>query len=148
MSLDTLDPVNFSRITRVGRIEKVFEGINAAVVNGLGPVKINSVVIRGFNDHEVSNLSEWALSNEYNLRFIEYMPISNGFFSFAENYISSDEIKEIVLDRFPQLKECSRAGNGPARYLCRADQKGSVITSYSIHYTKLYEIPGQGRTFT
>jgi len=126
ISLDTLDPESYRRITRVGRIEKVFEGIEAAVSAGLEPVKINTVIIRGFNEHEVVPMAEWALGNGLNIRFIEFMPVNDKAFPFADGFVSSDDIKETLFSSFADLGEGVIEGNGPAEYWQIPGRSGSV----------------------
>ncbi len=74
VSLDSVDPVTFARITRGGRLSQVVEGITAARLAGLN-VKLNAVIVRGINDHEVVDMLQWALARECTLRFIEFMPV-------------------------------------------------------------------------
>ena len=126
VSLDTLQPDRFTRITRLGRIEKVLDGITAAKAAGLSPVKINSVIIRGFNDDEIIPLSEWALENHLHLRFIEFMPVNDSSFPFAEKHLSSNDIREQLFAGYPDLKQCGVYGSGPAQSWCRAGDKGSL----------------------
>ncbi len=126
ISLDTLDPESYRRMSRVGRIEKVFEGIEAAVSAGLSPVKINTVIIRGFNDNEVLSMAEWALRNALNLRFIEFMPVNDSTFPFADGYLSSDEIRKTLLSGFPKMEGGLLEGNGPAECWKVPGRKGSL----------------------
>jgi len=75
VSLDTLDREQFRTITRRDRFDDVLEGIWAADQAGLNPVKINSVLLRGVNEHEAPRLLRWALDHGYELRIIEQMPL-------------------------------------------------------------------------
>src|SRR5207302_9358511 len=77
ISLDTMDPQKFSRITRGGRVEKVLSGIAAAEHAGLRPIKLNSVVVRGFNDDDVVPLAALTLERPWEVRFIEMMPFGS-----------------------------------------------------------------------
>ena len=74
VSLDTLNPAKFNRLTRRGDIEEVWEGILAAEKAGLAPVKINAVIVRGYNEEDVVDLARLTLSHPWQLRFIEMMP--------------------------------------------------------------------------
>jgi GTP 3',8-cyclase len=76
ISLDTLDPVRFKRLTRWGSFEQVWEGILAAEQAGLTPVKINAVVVRGYNDRDVADLARLTLEHPWQVRFIEMMPFA------------------------------------------------------------------------
>ena len=75
VSLDTLDPDTFARLTRRRRHADVLAGVRAARAAGLTPVKVNAVLMRGVNDHEAPALLRWALAEGVQLRFIEQMPL-------------------------------------------------------------------------
>ena len=75
VSLDTLDPETFARLSRRRRLPDVLAGIAAARQAGLAPVKINTVLLRGINDHEAFDLLSWAMAEQVQLRFIEQMPL-------------------------------------------------------------------------
>jgi len=75
VSLDTLDRARFARITHRDRAGDVHAGLEAAVRAGLSPVKVNTVLIRGMNDDEAVPLLRWAIAHDYELRFIEQMPL-------------------------------------------------------------------------
>src|SRR6478609_665043 len=75
VSLDTIDPEHFSRLTRRDRFNDVVAGLKAASDAGLTPVKVNAVAMRGVNDTDVPDLLQWCLDRGYQLRFIEQMPL-------------------------------------------------------------------------
>lgn len=75
VSLDTLDPGVFKRLTRRDRHDRVIAGLQAAADAGLLPVKVNTVLMRGVNDTEAPALLRWCLERGYELRFIEQMPL-------------------------------------------------------------------------
>ena len=75
VSLDTLDPETFARLSRRRRLPDVLAGIAAAREAGLAPVKINTVLLRGINDREAFDLLSWAMAEQVQLRFIEQMPL-------------------------------------------------------------------------
>jgi cyclic pyranopterin phosphate synthase len=75
VSLDTLDQARFRQITQRDRLKDVFAGLTAAAAAGLGPVKVNTVLLPGVNDDEAVPLLRWAVENGYELRFIEQMPL-------------------------------------------------------------------------
>ena len=76
ISLDTLDPEQFSRITRLGRVEQALAGIDAALKYGFDPVKVNTVVVRRLNQ-DAFDLARLSIDRSIHVRFIEYMPIGN-----------------------------------------------------------------------
>ena len=74
ISLDTLNPVKFKKLTRWGELQKVWEGIQAAEAAGLKPIKLNAVAVRGYNDEEIVDLARLTLEHPWRVRFIEMMP--------------------------------------------------------------------------
>ncbi len=76
VSLDTLDPEKFHRLTRWGKLDDVWAGIEAAEAAGLSPVKINAVVVRGYNENDVAGLARLTLDHPWQVRFIEMMPFA------------------------------------------------------------------------
>jgi len=76
ISLDTLDPDKFNRLTRWGSVDDVWEGIQAADAVGLTPVKLNAVVVKGYNERDVVDLAQLTLDHPWQVRFIEMMPFA------------------------------------------------------------------------
>jgi GTP 3',8-cyclase len=74
ISVDTLDPEKFQRLTRWGKLDQVWRGIEAADAAGLTPIKINAVVVRGYNEADVVNLARLSYEHPWQIRFIEMMP--------------------------------------------------------------------------
>jgi len=126
VSLDTLKPDLFKKITRRGDLETVWRGIEAAEKFGLLPLKINMVMMAGVNDNEIPDFMKLTMENPWHVRFIELMPIQNqvswgeGFPDPADCYISTGK----VLDRYKDM------GLEPVYKL---DQLGPA---------KLYKLPG------
>src|SRR5204863_2961786 len=77
-SLDSLDPANFKKITGRDGLRSVLASIDLAQELGLHPVKVNAVVIRGLNDHEIESLAGFARQKNLSFRFIEFMPLDSG----------------------------------------------------------------------
>jgi cyclic pyranopterin phosphate synthase len=113
VSLDTLIPERFKAITKRDRIKDVFAGLKAARAAGLSPIKINSVLLRGINDDEAPALVEWALSENYQLRFIEQMPLDAGNAWSRDTFITAAEIFE-SLSKFYELTPVPNRGSSPA----------------------------------
>lgn len=103
VSLDTLRPDRFHRITSVDAFAKVVAGIEAAHAVGLVPIKINIVAIRGVNDDELLDFAELTMKKEWNIRFIELMPLGRTGASQNGGYISVGEMKDII-SRFGDLQ--------------------------------------------
>lgn len=78
VSLDTLQRERFMRLTGQDRLDRVLAGIKKAQQVGLTPVKINMVVMKGFNADEIADMATFAINNSYQVRFIEYMPFRSG----------------------------------------------------------------------
>jgi len=114
VSLDTLNPLKYTRITGRPLFQEVWEGIETAQEVGFSPIKLNVVAIKGFNDDELLRLARLSVEKPYHVRFIEYMPIGPDSRWRPEKYISSDEIK-LKLQSFGKLLEVPRSdGDGPA----------------------------------
>jgi GTP 3',8-cyclase len=94
ISLDTLDPNTFAQLARRRRLPDVLAGIAAARDAGLTPVKINTVLLRGVNDHEAFDLLRWAMAEQVQLRFIEQMPLDPQHGWKRDEMITADEIRE------------------------------------------------------
>jgi cyclic pyranopterin phosphate synthase len=115
VSLDTLDPEVFHRLTRRNRHQDVIAGMAAAVEAGLQPVKINSVLMRGVNDHEAPAILEWALQHGYELRFIEQMPLDAQHGWDRGSMVTAEEILGLLGERFRLTPEAEdRRGAAPA----------------------------------
>lgn len=84
VSIDTLDPDRFHRVTRWGHLDKVLHGVHAAEAAGLTPLKINAVIARGFNEQDIADLARLTLDHPWQVRFIEMMPFGDVAI-FAQN---------------------------------------------------------------
>lgn len=100
VSLDTLDPGQFNRMTRGGHIERTLRGIKAAIDAGLTPVKINVVVQRGFNDDQISRIAEWGLALGCVVRFLEVMPLGPMTHVVHRHLVPASDIRERLATRF------------------------------------------------
>jgi cyclic pyranopterin phosphate synthase len=115
VSLDTIDPDEFADLTRRDRLHDVEAGLKAAAAAGLVPVKVNAVAMRGINDHSVAELLQWCLDREYELRFIEQMPLDAQHGWDGATMVHADEIRERLAERFTltPLPDAER-GSAPA----------------------------------
>lgn len=137
VSLDSLRPDRFKEITRGGNIERVLEGLNVANSVGFSPIKINTVLMKGFNDDEIGDFLQMTIDQPYNIRFIEYMPIGHSDTSWKEGYLSLEYVKEQArLLGFELEKSEGVFGNGPAENLRIKGAKGSIglIHPVSSHF--------------
>ncbi|MCL4189699.1 MAG: GTP 3',8-cyclase MoaA [Rhodobacteraceae bacterium] len=129
VSLDTLDPDKFHRITRWGRLDQVLEGIEAAKSVGLR-VKINAVALKGFNENELFGLVDWCGAEGHDLTFIEVMPMGDlGGEDRLDQYWSLKDLRARLETRFTLNDTTERTG-GPARYvrLAETGQRIGFIT--------------------
>jgi cyclic pyranopterin phosphate synthase len=132
ISLDTLDPRRFRKITRHGDLSKVLSGIDAALNAGFRKVKINAVVLKNHNDDEVVSLTEFASSRGMDISFIEEMPLGViGDHDRAASFYSSDEIRKDLSDRFTLIPTTESTG-GPSRYF-RVAETGTRVGFISPH---------------
>jgi len=113
VSLDTLDPQRFKEMTHRDRFHDVIAGIEAAKEAGLLPVKVNAVLLRGVNDDEAVPLLKHALANDWNLRFIEQMPLDAGGLWARPKMVTADEIMEMLSAEF-ELTPVPARGSAPA----------------------------------
>ncbi len=131
VSLDTLIPERFSRITRGGQLSQVLNGLELAEMWGLNPIKINTVVMRNVNDDELESLAQLSKNRSWHVRFIEIMPLQNqnywgdGFPSPKDTWISVSE----MMDRLGKLgleKVENMTGSGPAVEYRLPDAEGRI----------------------
>jgi GTP 3',8-cyclase len=113
VSLDTIDPQHFSRLTRRDRFNDVVSGLKAAADAGLTPVKVNAVAMRGVNDADVPDLLQWCLDRGYDLRFIEQMPLDAQHAWDRSRMVSQAEVLERLGERF-RLTPVPERGSAPA----------------------------------
>ncbi len=113
VSLDTLSRETFVQLARRDRIADVLAGLAAAARSGLAPVKINTVLMRGVNDHEAPALLQFCLENGYRLRFIEQMPLDAQHGWRREDMVTADEILASLSAEFT-LKPDDSADRGSA----------------------------------
>jgi cyclic pyranopterin phosphate synthase len=113
VSLDTLDPNRFEAITRRRRLPDVLAGLAAAASAGLRPVKVNAVLLRGINDDEAPALLRWAIGEDYQLRFIEQMPLDAQHAWNRDRMVTAEEILAALQAEF-DLSPTGRRERGSA----------------------------------
>jgi cyclic pyranopterin phosphate synthase len=104
VSIDTLDPVRFKRITRWGSLAEVWDGLEEAQRAGLTPIKINAVVVRGFNEQDVTELAKLTLDRPWQMRFIEMMPFGEVAKFAKEQIVTDAEIRQRIAGEFMPLE--------------------------------------------
>ena len=136
VSLDTLREDRFEQITRRPGLQRVLDGIHRAAAVGLAPLKINMVPIREVNADEIADFGRLSLEHPWEIRFIEFMPVSGGLGYSAENRFSAQEIMT-ELESIGPLTPVERSGPaGPARLFRYRDSPGrvGVIPAISSHF--------------
>jgi cyclic pyranopterin phosphate synthase len=135
VSLDSLDPLIFSDITRGGDLQKVLAGLDAATQAGFPPPKINCVIMRGINDTEILAFAEMTRTRGSSVRFIEYMPVvkDEGWQRYC---ISGDEILQRIVSTYSLEQIDKGPYSGPSRDFRIPGAKGSIgiITAVSGHF--------------
>jgi len=104
ISIDTLDPEKFKRLTRWGKVNEVLDGINAAEAAGLTPVKLNAVIVTGYNESDVVPLAGLTAEHPWQVRFIEMMPFAGVTEFQLTQMITADQIREQVEVAFGTLE--------------------------------------------
>ena len=115
ISIDSLDAERFKTITRTGELVKVLRGIQAAKNAGFESIKINTVLMRGFNDDEALNLLEFAIQQEIDISFIEEMPLGDVDHERASTFVSNNDTLKQLQSKYALIASAETTG-GPARY--------------------------------
>lgn len=135
VSLDTIDPDRFAKVTRWGRLPQVLRGIEAAQAAGLR-VKINSVALKNVNQDELFTLTKWCADKDMDLTFIEVMPMGDiGNENRLDQYWSLKDLEQEISKKFTIINLKENTG-GPARYikLKETNQKIGLITPLSHNF--------------
>ena len=114
VSMDTVRQDSFHEITRRDRLHDVVAGLEAAAAAGLGPVKINAVLLRGVNDDQAPELLRWCLDRGYHLRFIEQMPLDAQHGWSRDKMVTADEILASLETQFQLEPAEEPRGSAPA----------------------------------
>lgn len=113
ISLDTINRESFAKITRRDRLPDVIDGLAAARAAGLKPVKINAVLLRDINDQDAPELLRWCMDHDYELRFIEQMPLDAQHNWNREAMVTADETLTLLGESF-RLTPLDGRGSAPA----------------------------------
>lgn len=126
VSLDSLDPDKFKMLTRTGDLNRVLQGIDAALEQGFDAIKINSVVLKGRNDDEILPLVNFARQRGVDITFIEEMPLGAiTEHGRKECFMPSDDVRSVIQQQFPLQARVENSG-GPARYYGFSDSPVKV----------------------
>lgn len=126
ISVDSLDSERFRRITRTGRLEQVLAGVEAARQQNFDRIRINAVLMKGYNDDEVLPLTEYALTRDLDIAFIEEMPLGNASDHDRENTVCSNEwVRSVIAEKYALTPVSDRTA-GPSRYYQIAGRRSRI----------------------
>ena len=127
ISVDTLDPEKFHRLTRWGKLEDVWDGILAAEKAGLAPVKLNAVIVKGYNEEDVVDLARLTLDHPWQIRFIEMMPFAGLPDVQTGQIITAAYIQEHIESALGKLDHSNNGRlDGEARVFHLAGAQGDI----------------------
>ena len=126
VSLDTLDRDRFTKLTGRDRLPDVLRGLEAAAAAGLGPIKINAVLLRGENEHEAVELVRFGRDRGFEVRFIEFMPLENDRSWDLRRVVSGTEVRRKVAAHWPLVPDPAADPHAPASRFVFEDGRGSV----------------------
>ncbi|MBT6141281.1 MAG: GTP 3',8-cyclase MoaA [Nitrosomonadales bacterium] len=115
VSLDSLNPTTFKKMTRIGVLENVLEGIEHAISVGFEKIKLNTVLMRGINDHEQFDLINYAIEHDLDISFIEEMPLGETDFERKITAISNKDVLEKIKGKY-SISKISMTTGGPSKY--------------------------------
>ncbi|MBF2735470.1 MAG: GTP 3',8-cyclase MoaA [Betaproteobacteria bacterium AqS2] len=135
ISLDTLRPARFAELTRNGDLAKVLAGIDAACTAGFDAVRLNAVLMAGFNHDEILDLIDFACARGADIAFIEEMPMGDIGRRKDKDALTADGVLAAAAERY-ELQPSAHATGGPARYYELAGQKSrlGVIAPYTRNF--------------
>ena len=133
VSLDSLEPQRFRQLTRTGDLATVIKGIDTARAAGFRHIKLNCVVLKGRNDHEVVDLVRFAIDRQLDISFIEEMPLGAiNEHSRGESFCSSDEVRARIAEHYT-LMDSAESTQGPSRYWRLAEEPDVRVGFISPH---------------
>ena len=116
ISIDSLDTDRFKRISRVGKLENVLVGIEAARAAGFNRIRLNSVIMRGYNEDEILPLADFAIDRGIDIAFIEEMPLGEASdHKREETTCSNDWVRSVIEEKYDLLDSAEKTA-GPSRY--------------------------------
>ncbi len=115
ISIDTLDAERFHKITRFGKLAQVWRGIQAAERAGLSPIKLNAVIVRGYNEDDITDLAKLTLDHAWDMRFIEMMPLGSLADFQIDSVVPVAEMKLRIESALGPLETIDWDGHNPSR---------------------------------
>ncbi|MGC8855960.1 MAG: GTP 3',8-cyclase MoaA [Anaerolineae bacterium] len=127
VSIDTLNPEKFRRITRWGSLEEVWQGVLAAEEAGLTPIKLNAVVVKGYNEEDVVDLARLTLEHPWQVRFIEMMPFAGATDLQITQVVTAAQIQERIEAAFGKMEIANEGRlDGEARLFHIPGAQGNI----------------------
>jgi len=126
VSLDTLDRPRFAKLTGRDRLPEVLRGLEAARAAGLGPIKINTLLLRGENEHEAVDLVRFGRERGYEVRFIEFMPLDNDRSWNLDRVVSGASVRRAIEAVWPIVRDPAGDPHAPASRFVFEDGSGAV----------------------
>lgn len=127
VSIDTLDPEKFQRLTRWGKLDDVWRGVLAAEEAGLNPIKINAVVVRGYNEVDVVDLARLTIEHLWQMRFIEMMPFAGATEIQLKQVVTAEQIQSRIAEVLGPLEVANDGKlDGEARLFRLPGAKGDI----------------------
>ena len=127
VSIDTLDPEKFHRLTRWGKLDDVWQGVLAAEQAGLNPIKLNAVVVRGYNEVDVVDLARLTLEHPWQMRFIEMMPFAGATEIQLKQVVTAGQIQSRIAEVLGPLEVANDGKlDGEARLFRLPGAKGDI----------------------
>ena len=126
VSIDTLNPEKFKLITRGGRLDLVLAGLEESERVGLGPIKLNAVVVRGHNEFEVGEMAALTLEKDWEVRFLEIMPMEGVGLVYDEGLVTTEETKKRLEAQYGALEALPSDPSDPARLWRIPGARGTI----------------------
>ena len=137
ISLDSLDSDTFKRMTRIGKLNEVLDGIQYAKKIGFKKIKLNVVLMKNLNEHEMYDLVNYAIDSGFDISFIEEMPLGGTEFNRNETSVNNNDILNLLKNCYKLLKSNLNTG-GPAKYwqIENSNTKIGLISPHSHNFCK------------
>ena len=135
ISIDSLKPERFKKITRTGDLNKVLAGLQASIDAGFEGIKINTVLMRGSNDDEAADLVQFAIEQKIDISFIEEMPLGEVDHARESTFVSNTDTLKLLQSKYSLLPSTETTG-GPARYwrVANSNTKIGFISPHSHNF--------------
>ena len=125
ISLDSLNPLTFKKLTRIGDLKKVLDGIHAAIDTGFDKIKLNTVLMKNINENELFDLVDYAVKYYLDISFIEEMPLGQTAFDRKSTSVDNNDILNKLRKKY-LLSKSDLSTSGPAKYFSIKNTKTRI----------------------